>query len=140
MPASRSSPDQFKATQFQFSSHIYVGTLRQRYSKHLLCSLTQKVFNNRFSVCVCVCVCFAGTVRTLHEVSLQESIRYAPGDAVEKWLNDLLCLDCLNITRIVSGCPLPEACELYPPWLRVPHRGSRGGGWESYGEGLALCF
>lgn len=54
------------------------------------------------------------TARTLHEVSLQESIRYAPGDAVEKWLNDLLCLDCLNITRIVSGCPLPEACELYP--------------------------
>ncbi|GAB5577713.1 RNA cytidine acetyltransferase isoform X1 [Prionailurus iriomotensis] len=41
-----------------------------------------------------------------------ESIRYAPGDAVEQWLNDLLCLDCLNIPRIVSGCPLPEACEL----------------------------
>uniref|UniRef100_A0A452R6E8 RNA cytidine acetyltransferase n=1 Tax=Ursus americanus TaxID=9643 RepID=A0A452R6E8_URSAM len=55
----------------------------------------------------------ASAARTLHEVSLQESIRYAPGDAVEKWLNDLLCLDCLNITRIVSGCPLPEACELY---------------------------
>ncbi|XP_006883806.1 PREDICTED: N-acetyltransferase 10 [Elephantulus edwardii] len=53
------------------------------------------------------------SARTLHEVSLNESIRYAPGDAVEKWLNDLLCLDCLNITRIISGCPLPEACELY---------------------------
>ncbi|XP_045146924.1 RNA cytidine acetyltransferase isoform X2 [Echinops telfairi] len=53
------------------------------------------------------------SARTLHEVSLQESIRYAPGDAVEKWLNDLLCLDCLSITRIISGCPLPEACELY---------------------------
>ncbi|XP_022439367.1 RNA cytidine acetyltransferase [Delphinapterus leucas] len=53
------------------------------------------------------------SARTLHEVSLHESIRYAPGDAVEKWLNDLLCLDCLNITRIISGCPLPEACELY---------------------------
>ncbi|XP_074129110.1 RNA cytidine acetyltransferase [Sminthopsis crassicaudata] len=53
------------------------------------------------------------SARSLHEVSLQESIRYAPGDAVEKWLNGLLCLDCLNITRIVSGCPLPEACELY---------------------------
>ncbi|XP_077178242.1 RNA cytidine acetyltransferase isoform X1 [Paroedura picta] len=52
-------------------------------------------------------------VRTLHEVSLQESIRYAPGDPVEKWLNDLLCLDCLNITRIISGCPLPETCDLY---------------------------
>nr|XP_034972452.1 RNA cytidine acetyltransferase [Zootoca vivipara] len=51
--------------------------------------------------------------RSLHEVSLQESIRYAPGDPVEKWLNDLLCLDCLNITRIISGCPLPETCDLY---------------------------
>lgn len=52
--------------------------------------------------------------RTLHEVSLHESIRYAPGDPVEKWLNDLLCLDCLSITRIISGCPLPETCDLYP--------------------------
>ncbi|KAG8438340.1 hypothetical protein GDO86_008865 [Hymenochirus boettgeri] len=53
------------------------------------------------------------SARTLHEVTLQESIRYAPGDAVEKWLNDLLCLDCLNISRIISGCPLPETCDLY---------------------------
>ncbi|XP_006002066.1 RNA cytidine acetyltransferase isoform X2 [Latimeria chalumnae] len=53
------------------------------------------------------------SVRTLHEVSLQESIRYAPGDPVEKWLNDLLCLDCLNIPRIISGCPLPETCNLF---------------------------
>ncbi|OXB63228.1 hypothetical protein ASZ78_006517 [Callipepla squamata] len=52
------------------------------------------------------------SARTLHEVSLHESIRYAPGDPVEKWLNDLLCLDCLSITRIISGCPLPEACDL----------------------------
>ncbi|KAJ7396528.1 RNA cytidine acetyltransferase [Pitangus sulphuratus] len=53
------------------------------------------------------------SARTLHEISLHESIRYAPGDPVEKWLNDLLCLDCLNITRIISGCPLPETCDLY---------------------------
>ncbi|XP_008277137.1 RNA cytidine acetyltransferase [Stegastes partitus] len=51
--------------------------------------------------------------RTLHEVSLHESIRYAPGDAVEKWLNELLCLDCLNIPRLISGCPLPQTCDLY---------------------------
>uniref|UniRef100_A0A7N6A3A4 RNA cytidine acetyltransferase n=1 Tax=Anabas testudineus TaxID=64144 RepID=A0A7N6A3A4_ANATE len=51
--------------------------------------------------------------RTLHEVSLHESIRYARGDAVEKWLNDLLCLDCLNIPRLISGCPLPQTCDLY---------------------------
>lgn len=51
--------------------------------------------------------------RSLHEVSLHESIRYAPGDAVEKWLNELLCLDCLNIPRLISGCPLPQTCDLY---------------------------
>ena len=31
--------------------------------------------------------------RTLKEVVLDEPIRYAPGDPVEKWLNKLLCLD-----------------------------------------------
>ncbi|XP_061891160.1 RNA cytidine acetyltransferase [Entelurus aequoreus] len=51
--------------------------------------------------------------RTLHEVSLHESIRYAPGDAVEKWLNDVLCLDCLNIPRLITGCALPQTCDLY---------------------------
>lgn len=51
--------------------------------------------------------------RSLHEVALHESIRYAPGDAVEKWLNDLLCLDCMNIPRLISGCPLPQTCDLY---------------------------
>ncbi|XP_072128758.1 RNA cytidine acetyltransferase [Mobula birostris] len=53
------------------------------------------------------------SVRSLHEVSLNEAIRYAPGDPVEKWLNDLLCLNCLNVSRIMSGCPLPEKCDLY---------------------------
>ncbi|KAM6960650.1 RNA cytidine acetyltransferase [Aplochiton taeniatus] len=52
-------------------------------------------------------------VRSLHEVTLHESIRYAPGDHVEKWLNELLCLDCMNIPRVISGCPLPQNCDLY---------------------------
>ncbi|XP_067090614.1 RNA cytidine acetyltransferase [Osmerus mordax] len=51
--------------------------------------------------------------RSLHEVSLHESIRYAPGDPVEKWLNEILCLDCMNIPRVLSGCPLPQTCDLY---------------------------
>ncbi|KAL5006527.1 hypothetical protein ScPMuIL_015333 [Solemya velum] len=51
--------------------------------------------------------------RILHEVTLKESIRYGDGDAVEQWLGDLLCLDSINITRITSGCPLPDLCELY---------------------------
>ncbi|KAL0168219.1 hypothetical protein M9458_036441, partial [Cirrhinus mrigala] len=52
--------------------------------------------------------------RTLHEVTLHESIRYGQRDPVEKWLNDLLCLDCLSVPRIISGCPLPQTCDLYP--------------------------
>ncbi|XP_033752198.1 RNA cytidine acetyltransferase-like isoform X1 [Pecten maximus] len=51
--------------------------------------------------------------RVLHEVKLNESIRYANGDPVEKWLNDLLCLDATTVPRITSGCPLPETCDLY---------------------------
>ncbi|XP_029633434.1 RNA cytidine acetyltransferase [Octopus sinensis] len=51
--------------------------------------------------------------RVLYEVQLNESIRYADGDPVEKWLNDLLCLDVTNVRRITSGCPLPQDCDLY---------------------------
>lgn len=51
--------------------------------------------------------------RLLWELTLNESIRYANGDAVEKWLNELLCLDATVVPRISSGCPLPENCDLY---------------------------
>ena len=51
--------------------------------------------------------------RLLWELSLNESIRYANGDAVEKWLNEMLCLDATVVQRIGSGCPLPEECDLY---------------------------
>ena len=52
--------------------------------------------------------------RTLHEIALNESIRYAPGDEIERWLNHLLCLDATVVQKLTSGCPLPENCDLYP--------------------------
>jgi N-acetyltransferase 10 len=57
--------------------------------------------------------------KMLHELQLNESIRYAPGDPLEKWLNELLCLDCCQLSTDSSyltkggGCPVPDACELY---------------------------
>ena len=40
----------------------------------------------------------------LREITLEEPIRYAQGDPIEKWLNDLLCLDCAaSIPRIITG-------------------------------------
>ncbi|ELT91505.1 hypothetical protein CAPTEDRAFT_195329 [Capitella teleta] len=51
--------------------------------------------------------------RVLHEITLNQSIRYSNGDAVEDWLNKLLCLDVSNVARVSSGCPVPTACELY---------------------------
>eukprot|EP00057_Strongylocentrotus_purpuratus_P027106 XP_011681580.1 PREDICTED: N-acetyltransferase 10 [Strongylocentrotus purpuratus] len=51
--------------------------------------------------------------RVLHEVTLEESIRYSEGDSVEKWLNELLCLNVAEVQRISSGCPLPADCDLY---------------------------
>ncbi|KAI1004518.1 RNA cytidine acetyltransferase [Podosphaera aphanis] len=53
--------------------------------------------------------------RTLHEVTLSEPIRYAKGDAVEKWLHNLLCLDAtLPKSRLntIQGCPDPSHCQL----------------------------
>ena len=46
--------------------------------------------------------------RNLKEVVLDEPIRYAPGDPVEKWLNKLLCLD-------VTLAKMPNLL------LKVPH-------------------
>ncbi|KXJ76163.1 hypothetical protein RP20_CCG010173 [Aedes albopictus] len=46
-------------------------------------------------------------------IKLEESIRYNPHDAVESWLTSLLCLDATVVPNLNSGCPTPEACELY---------------------------
>eukprot|EP01117_Protostelium_nocturnum_P018847 TRINITY_DN7970_c0_g1_i2.p1 TRINITY_DN7970_c0_g1~~TRINITY_DN7970_c0_g1_i2.p1 ORF type:complete len:639 (-),score=257.02 TRINITY_DN7970_c0_g1_i2:1066-2742(-) len=51
--------------------------------------------------------------RSLREIELKEPIRYAPGDPIEKWLNDLLCLDASNVQKIPTGFPHPNQCELY---------------------------
>ncbi|CAG0920051.1 unnamed protein product [Notodromas monacha] len=57
--------------------------------------------------------------RSLHEVALEESIRYRPGDPVESWLTELLCLNATDPGKLRTfetssgGCPLPEDCDLY---------------------------
>ncbi|CAG98875.1 ribosome biosynthesis protein KRE33 [Kluyveromyces lactis] len=54
--------------------------------------------------------------RSLREVVLDEPIRYAPGDPVEKWLNKLLCLDVQLIKNprfAARGTPHPSQCNLF---------------------------
>lgn len=54
--------------------------------------------------------------RVLREITLEEPIRYGKDDLVEKWLNDLLCLDCASpahMPRIITGVPHPSLCDLY---------------------------
>ncbi len=52
--------------------------------------------------------------RVLTEITLDTPIRYKIGDPIEKWMNNLLCLDvAANSTRIVSSMPAPKDCELY---------------------------
>uniref|UniRef100_T1GGI1 RNA cytidine acetyltransferase n=1 Tax=Megaselia scalaris TaxID=36166 RepID=T1GGI1_MEGSC len=46
-------------------------------------------------------------------IKLEESIRYREGDDIEKWLMNLLCLDATTVNDVNSGCPTPDACELY---------------------------
>lgn len=55
------------------------------------------------------------TGRSLREITLSEPIRYAQGDSVERWLNDLLCLDATLPRSKLStqGCPHPSECQLF---------------------------
>lgn len=52
--------------------------------------------------------------RSLREITLNEPIRYAPGDGVEKWMNTVLCLDAtMPRSKLRAlGCPHPSKCEL----------------------------
>ena len=56
----------------------------------------------------------SGRGRSLREITLTEPIRYSQGDAVEKWLNKVLCLDATlpNSKLNTQGCPHPSKCEL----------------------------
>jgi len=55
----------------------------------------------------------SGSGRSLREIKLLEPIRYAQGDAVESWLNRLLCLDAtLPSAGSTKGFPHPSKCEL----------------------------
>ncbi|CAG8492780.1 10349_t:CDS:10 [Ambispora gerdemannii] len=51
--------------------------------------------------------------RTLREIKLEEPIRYARDDSIERWLNKLLCLDATIVSKNIQGCPHPQQCELY---------------------------
>jgi N-acetyltransferase 10 len=53
--------------------------------------------------------------RSLREITLSEPIRYAKGDGVEKWLNNVLCLDATlprSKANTIQGCPDPSQCQL----------------------------
>ncbi|KAI1373691.1 DUF699-domain-containing protein [Hypoxylon crocopeplum] len=52
------------------------------------------------------------STRSLKEVTLAEPIRYAKGDAVEKWLNALLCLDVTPSKPKNNIFPDPTQCQL----------------------------
>jgi N-acetyltransferase 10 len=54
--------------------------------------------------------------RILKELSLSEPIRYGSNDPIEKWLNNLLCLDVASLslsTSLKGAFANPELCELY---------------------------
>ncbi|PHT39483.1 UPF0202 protein [Capsicum baccatum] len=51
--------------------------------------------------------------RLFKKIELSESIRYAPGDCIEQWLNSLLCLDVTNTVPSIRSLPKPADCDLY---------------------------
>ncbi|MEW5317221.1 MAG: hypothetical protein WDW38_008540 [Sanguina aurantia] len=54
------------------------------------------------------------TALGVREVTLGEPIRYAPGDPVESWLHNVLCLDATTaVPKQPARLPHPEECELF---------------------------
>ncbi|GIM12120.1 hypothetical protein Vretimale_15547 [Volvox reticuliferus] len=52
--------------------------------------------------------------RSFREVHLGEPIRYAPGDPIESWLHELLCLDAgQHLPKPPARLPHPSDCELF---------------------------
>lgn len=51
--------------------------------------------------------------RPLHEITLEESVRYSPNDPIEAWLHQLLCLDATSALPPSTTCPPPHTCQLY---------------------------
>lgn len=51
--------------------------------------------------------------RLFKKIDLSEAIRYANGDPIESWLNNLLCLDIANSIPSINRLPPPSECDLY---------------------------
>ncbi|XP_071734621.1 RNA cytidine acetyltransferase 1-like [Rutidosis leptorrhynchoides] len=51
--------------------------------------------------------------RLFKPIDLKEAIRYASGDPVESWLNNLLCLDIENSIPGINRLPPTDECDLY---------------------------
>nr|UXY86640.1 N-acetyltransferase 10 [Cryptomonas paramecium] len=49
----------------------------------------------------------------VQEIKLNEPIRYSSYDPVEKWLNELLCLDNKLPSTLLQNCPNPNCCKLF---------------------------
>jgi hypothetical protein len=80
-------------------------------------SVTKQTINTLFFPCPFVLpfkIAFCTPTHTAPRPS-----RYAAGDPVESWLNELLCLDAdhkhANGSRLVCGTPAPHDCDLY--WI-----------------------
>jgi N-acetyltransferase 10 len=54
----------------------------------------------------------AAAAAVLKEVVLEEPIRYGCGDPVERWLNELLCLDATTAPKLRDALPPPSECSL----------------------------
>ncbi|CAA6672821.1 unnamed protein product [Spirodela intermedia] len=65
------------------------------------------------SVTVVKSIDSAHSGRLFKKVELNESIRYASGDPIESWLNDLLCLDVTKCVPAITRLPHPSECDLY---------------------------
>ncbi|KDP28681.1 hypothetical protein JCGZ_14452 [Jatropha curcas] len=78
------------------SLSLKLFSLLEKQSQIPACSASSSSFGNLFQ-----------------KIELREPIRYASGDPIESWLNNLLCLDAVNCIPPITRLPHPTECNLY---------------------------
>lgn len=53
------------------------------------------------------------SIKNLKQLTMEMPIRYASADPIERWMNDLLCLQAVAPRAMKSAAPHPSQCTLY---------------------------
>ncbi|GJV15063.1 RNA cytidine acetyltransferase 1-like protein [Tanacetum coccineum] len=98
----------------EYKEHLDYDIVKRsnpEYSTILIAKATTTIRRTKPSIYKRQNAIFSG--RLFKKIGLNEAIRYASGDPLELWLNNLLFLDIVNSIPSINRFPPPRECDLY---------------------------